>query len=209
MEEIKDLQQHVDTVLSRMETITVADQEGYTAAGEFLRKVKQSVKLVEDHFAEELKAAQDKKREAEAERKAVADQIKTFTDKLNRAERAVKKIMGDYLAEEERKRRQIEAQRRKEEEDRRLAEAEETGNEEILDRPVVTKKEPEPPKLEGTYSVDVWEYEIVDISKINPEFLMPDTTAIGKAVRNMKDKAQSLIGPGVKVTCRKDMRVRV
>ena len=84
----------------------------------------------------------------------------------------------------------------------------EPGHEDILEKPIAVVKS-EAPKVAGTYTVDVWEFEIVDKTKINPAFIIPDEKAIGQVVRGMKEKAQELIGEGVKVTCRKDIRAKV
>jgi len=203
-----DLQKTVDTVLLQMQTLSVKTDEQYIEAGEFLKKCKVTAKTVEEYYSDELSSAQEKKKAAEAERKAVADKIKAFTDKLSAAERTVKRIMGEYQMEQEIRRREAEEARRREEEERRLNEAIETGKEEALEKPIAVKKE-EPVKVSGTYTVDVWEFEIINKAQINPDYLIPDERAIGSLVRSMKDKAQDLLGPGVRVTCRKDIRARV
>lgn len=202
------LQKSVESVISAMELITIENQEQLTEANEFVKKCKVTAKEVEAFFSDDLSAAQEKKKAAEAERKAVSEKIKFFTDKLDKAERAIKNKMSAYLTEQERIRREEEAKKRAEEEARRIETAIETGHEEILDRPVAIVKEPEPELAQGTYTVDVWEYEIIDKTKINAEFLIPDEKGIGATVRSMKERAQSIVGPGVKVTCRKDIRTR-
>lgn len=57
----------------------------------------------------------------------------------------------------------------------------------------------EPPKVTGISSREVWKFEIVDPSKINPQFLMPDEKKIGAQVRALKGDAASIIGAGVRV----------
>lgn len=205
----KELQKSVDTVLAEMDRITIDSDEHYEQAGSFLRKVKQTAKVVEDAYTDELEAAKEKKKQAEAERKEVQQNIKYFTDQLERAEKIVKRQMSEYLAEQERKRREAEAKRRKEEEEVRLAQAEETGDERYLDTPVAPKKEPAPPKAEGTYTVEVWKYEITNKAKINPDYLQPNEKAIGALVRSMKGEAQAVLGEGVKVYSEKEVRARV
>jgi hypothetical protein len=44
--------------------------------------------------------------------------------------------------------------------------------------------------------------QIVDASKINPAFMMPDEKKIGAQVRALKGDAAAIIGEGVKVTKR-------
>jgi hypothetical protein len=140
--------------------------------------------------------------------KEVSNKIKLFTDKLDRAERAAKNLMSNFLTKQEAKQRKENEERRRIEEEKRLEIAIETGHEEILEKPIAVVKE-EAPKVAGTYTVDVWEFSIIDKTKINPAFIIPDEKAIGQVVRSMKDKAQALLGEGVKVTVRKDIRARV
>lgn len=206
---MNDLQKSVDAIIKQMDNIVVDSRDALTAANEFIVKCKQTSKEVENAYSDELTAAQDKKKAAEAERKEIANKIKTFTDPLAKAERTIKNKISAYLTEQQRIRIEEDARRRKEEEERRLETAIKTGHDEVLDKPIVTIKEPEPELAKGTYTVDVWEYEIIDKTKINPEFLIPDEKGIGATVRSMKDRAQAIVGDGVRVTCRKDIRSRV
>lgn len=196
-----EIQKHVDQVLAEMQHIEITDQSSYETAAEFLRKTKQTAKIVKDHFEPERK-------ETYEAYKAVTDTIKMFTDKLNKAERTVKAAMGKWYNEQERKRREIEEQRRREEEERRLQSAIDTGREEVLEKPIVTKKE-EAPKVDGTYTVEVWKFEIIDKSKINPDYLIPDEKFIRQTVNAKKADARSILGPGVKVYSEKEIRSRI
>jgi hypothetical protein len=65
--------------------------------------------------------------------------------------------------------------------------------------PVISR---EAPKVAGLQMREVWEYQIVDASKINPAFMMPDEKKIGAQVRALKGDAAAIIGEGVKVTKR-------
>lgn len=65
--------------------------------------------------------------------------------------------------------------------------------------PVISR---EPPKVAGLQMREVWEYTIVDASKISPAFMMPDEKKIGAQVRALKGDAAAIIGEGVKVTKR-------
>jgi len=200
--ETTEIQKTVDQVLAEMQHIEINDQESYEEAASFLRKTKQTGKTVKDHFEPE------RKRTHEAY-KAVTDQIKFFTDKLSKAERTVKQAMGKYVNEQERKRREVEAQRRREEEEKRLQSAIETGHDEVLDKPIAVEKEPEAPKVDNTYTVEVWKYQIQDVSKINPDYLIPDEKAIGALVRSKKGDAGRILGEGVRVYSEKEVRSRL
>jgi len=206
--ETTELTRSVDAITAKVETLVIETTEAYEATGEFLKNCKKTAKQVEAFYSEDLTAATDKKKAAEAERKEVSNKIKLFTDKLDRAERAAKNLMSNFLTKQEVANRKADADRRKIEEEKRLDLAIETGHEEILEKPIAVVMS-EVPKVEGTYTVDVWGYEIIDKTKINAAFIIPDEKAIGQVVRSMKEKAQELIGEGVKVTCRKDIRARV
>jgi len=55
------------------------------------------------------------------------------------------------------------------------------------------------PKVAGLRLQDSWKFEIVDPSKINRAFLMPDEQKIRKQVLAMKGDAAALIGEGIRV----------
>lgn len=57
----------------------------------------------------------------------------------------------------------------------------------------------EPPKVVGLATREVWRFEIVDASKINAAFLMPDEQKIRKQVAALKGDAAAIIGPGVRI----------
>jgi hypothetical protein len=204
-----EIQKHIDTVLAELRTTEIRSTEEYEAAGAFLRKCKESTKFVQDAFGDELKAAQEKKRQAEAERKEIDAKIRQFTTPLSDAERSVKVAIVRWTTEQERIRREeIEANRRAEQE-RRLAEAIESGKDEILDKPVIVKAETQaPPKIDGTYFVETWKWEIEDIAKINPDYLLADEVKIRKVVGALKADAAKLVG-GIRVWSEKETRVRL
>jgi hypothetical protein len=199
---MNDIKKTVDTVLAEMKTITIIDQESYEAGAEFLKKIKATTKIVEAEYEYEKKATYDAYKEVLAE-------IKAFTDPLSEAEKTIKGIMQKYVAAEtKRKEEAAEKARRMIEEDR-LEKAIATGDESRLERPIdLGKGFTAPPKAAGTYTVDTWKYEITDPAKINSEFMIPDEAAIRRTVQTMKDKAQSLVGEGVRVYCEREIRVR-
>lgn len=208
MGESKDLQKTVDTVLANLQQAKVTDQASLDEANKLLVTCKQTIKTVEDHYSADLEAAQEEKRAAEAKRKAVVGEIDRFRVPLTKAERMVKGQMSEYLREQERQRQEAERKRREAEENRRIDAAINTGREEVLDKPIAVEKEPEPELAKGTYTTKVWKYEIIDKQKINPEFLIPDEKAIGATVRSMKDRAQAVLGDGVRVYSDIDVRAR-
>ena len=59
--------------------------------------------------------------------------------------------------------------------------------------------EREAPKVVGLSTREVWTFEIIDASKINPAFLMVDEKKIAAQVRALKQDAAAIIGAGVRV----------
>lgn len=211
-EETKDLQRSVDSILSEMETMSIGTDEEYTHAGQFLVKVKETIKVVKNHFEPQRKETYQAYQE-------VLSATKAYTDKLDRADKAVNRIMREFMKEKERQRieaekerRRIEEQKRREEEERRLNEAIENGDEEILEEPIDVEPEPEEevavPEIEGVSYFKHWTYEIIDPAKINPEFMVPDKKKIGATVKALKGQAQSILGEGVQVLWEKRISTR-
>lgn len=60
------------------------------------------------------------------------------------------------------------------------------------------------PKPEGVFFRSVWEWELCDIARLKPEFLLPNEKAISALVRSSHQAAESIVGTGaIKVTERK------
>lgn len=194
----KEIGKQVDQVISHIESLEIKSEEEYKEAAEYLRdKVKPSIKLVKDHFEP------DRKKTYEAY-KFVTDQIKEYTGRLERVEKALKKQMSTWYSEQEKKRIAEERARAAEEAERRLQEAVDTGNEEVLEEPYIPEQKPGVEKLSGITYVDTYTFEIEDETKIPREYLMPDVQKIRKFVQAMKDDAKI---DGVKVIKGKSPRV--
>jgi len=192
----------VDEVVAQLGTMKVTTQEQAAEAAGFLRKIKQTGKVIHDVMDPEIKKLYDPY-------KTKTDERKGYLDQLAKAERAVKKMIGDYNAEQARIRAEAERKAREAEEEKRLAIAIETGHEEVLERSVAPVKAPEPEKLEGVYTATVWKWELTDIAKVKPEFLVLDEKKVGALVRSMKGDAQSILGEGIRVFSEQDVRARV
>lgn len=61
-----------------------------------------------------------------------------------------------------------------------------------------------PPKVAGLSFRDTWKFEIVDASKINSTFMMPDEQKIRKQVAALKGDAAAIIGAGVRIWSEKN-----
>lgn len=196
-----DVAKRVEDVVAALETLEVTTPEQEQQAAEFLRKIKQTEKIVVEQY-------EPKKKELYAPYKALLNEIKAYTDKLARVEKATRRAINTYIAEREKQRREAEEKARREEEERRLNAAVDSGREEILDQPVVAQKEPEPERPENTYTVTRWKWEIVEKSKVNPDYLTVDEKAVNAIVRSKKDDAAGVLGPGIRVFSVQEVAVK-
>ena len=115
----QELQKQAQGIELQAEMMTVTDDDGYKAAGEFGRIIKARSADITDFFKPLKDAAFKAHRE-------ICDKEKEMLDPHNSAEKIQKKSMGDYAAEVERKRREEEARIKAEAEaeaQRALAEA--------------------------------------------------------------------------------------
>lgn len=203
-EQSKELvvQQKIDQVIAEIAKKEVTNDEEYTFAAKWLKRNKDTQKFVEQQFEAELEEAKEKKKAAEAERKAVVNKIEKFNKALKESEKSVRRMLESYQAELDRKRRE-EEERRRQEEDKKRKEAEEKGVEPAVEPAVV--EEVAAPKVEGVSYYEHWTYEIEDESKIPREFLMIDEKKIRGYVQSMKGDGNI---PGVKIYSEKKTRVQ-
>lgn len=205
-EESKEVvvQRMIEPVIKKMQQLEVTNDEQFTIAGQWLKKSKETQKIVEEKFGPELEAAKEKKKQAEAERKAAVKKIEQFTNPLKKADDAVRRMISTYQTEQEKKRREEERKRREAEEKKRQ-EAAESGvmAEEPIQEPVPEKKEE--PKVEGVSFYEHWDFEIEDETAIPRRFLSIDEKKIRKYVQAMKGDSDI---PGVRVYMKRKPRVR-
>jgi len=190
------LRQDVDEILDRMDALTIGNDEQFQETGTFLKGIKGKEKEVKEYFEPE-------RAKKYSEYKAVTDQIGTFTEPLGKAEKIVKRKIGDYRTAQEQKRREEEQKRLAElkvqEEDRLLDEAETNGDESILDDEIMLARptlETEIPKMAGISFTEVWHFAIVDVKVIPRDYMIPDERKIRDVVKALKDKANI---PGIRV----------
>jgi hypothetical protein len=189
--------------------LTISSDEDFQSASSFLRvRCKTVLKEINAAFDPIIKAVHAAHKEAVAQKKRVSAPVLA-------AEKVVKGLIADYsrIKEEER--------RRAEEEARRLAR--ELAEKEALERacdleangqsdeaealieepikPMAVVLPIEKPKAEGVSVRKVYRFRVVDATKINPAFLIPDEKKIGQVVRSMKEEAASIIGDGIEVYC--------
>jgi len=168
------------------------------------------------------------KKNLEAHRESLAQKKKKL-DPLVEAEKILKAKITAWDTEQERLRKieaqRIEAENRKKLDDeikRREEEALEQASkmeskemqDMVLENAIETPVEvpnleevPEKEKVQGSSFKINYKYKIIDITKINREFLIPDEVKIGALVRNMKKDAESIIG-GIEVYEEKVANIR-
>lgn len=159
----------------RADALVVTSDEEYQDAAEFLKTLKDQAGKIKDFF-KPLKDA------AHKAHKEVCDREKQMLDPLAKAESDIKKAVGKYLAEQERKRKAAEERARqaaKEEADRRLAEAAALENEgkieeaaaameeaEIIDSATVAVPVAPAAKVKGVSSSKDWEIVGINDAKV-------------------------------------------
>lgn len=63
-------------------------------------------------------------------------------------------------------------------------------------------------RVAGSSFRDHWEFEVIDATQINPQFMMPDEVKIGRIVTSLKADAVGVVGNGIKVTSRRILASR-
>jgi hypothetical protein len=200
-------------------TIRVNNQPTLDVANGFLKNVKTLIGKIDASFDPQIEQAHKLHKSLIAEKKK-------FTAPLEDAERIVKRTIAGYLAEEDRKRREAEAERARietearEEAERKLkavekaeakgdiakaeAIAQEAANTmaaKIDAAPVI----PDAPVASGLSLRKVWKFRIIDAALLPREYLIPDEVKIGRVIRALKDEAKI---PGVSVYSEDDISSR-
>lgn len=181
----------IETALTRAKVFKVTDDATRLKASESRKQVKVWEKEIGAKYDGRIEDLYRPYKELLAERKEYLDTLKTLDG-------IFKKAMEAYDAEQDRIRREAAAI----EEKKRLA-ALASGKPEEAPAPVV---EPAPVvAAAGEYSVEVWEYEVVDFAKVPDEYKALDASKVGQVVKAMKSLTSI---PGINVTSRKDIRQR-
>jgi len=200
-------------------TLKVNDQPTLDKANGFLRGVKSLTAKISETFDPQISKAHEL-------HKSLLIEKKKFTSPLEEAERIIKRTIAAYLDEEDRKRRDAEAERARVEAAARaeaekslkaIEKAEEKGDlakaeaiaqdaankmaERIDAAPVI----PDAPKAAGLALTVTWRFSIQDPTAVPREFLSPDEKKIGLYVKALKSDAKI---PGVKVWSEKSVSAR-
>lgn len=211
----------------RLGTYLKAIKSRWTEIDEARKKLKAPIdaaaKAVQEFFRPPLQTLEQA--EAVAKRKLVAyadEQERIRRDEQRRADEAARKererIEAQAREAERKAREKAEADRRAAEEAAAAGRAEEAAKlaaraaateeraaarvDSLQERaaavvaPVVAR---ETPKVKGITTSTVWDFEIVDPSKLPAAFLMPDEQKIRKTVTALKGDAASVFGDAVRV----------
>jgi hypothetical protein len=207
--EIKEVEAGIAPVVAAANSLAITNTGEYFSATEFLKQIAGQKKKVNETLDPMVKAAHS------AHKEAVALKA-TFTTPLENAERTVKGKISSYQQEQDRIRRaeearlQSEARAKAEEEAMQAAlSAPDPGTaSEILDAAIEAPAPrvyvpPTVPAVSGVSTRKVWQFEVVDQSKVPAEFWILDTPAIGRAVRG---GARDI--PGVRIYSEDSVSVR-
>ena len=205
-----DVKEEIVKVESDALALVITSNETYSNAGELLKLNKGLEKKIKSYF-------KPLKEHAHKAWKVICSAENTEVDKL---QPAIKHLNGEMTkwnieqekirkAEEDRLRREAEAQA---EEERLQAaiEAEKSGNneeaEEILEEPVYVPPpivEKSVPKVDGQTMTTTWKWRLTSIEKVPRQYLTINETAVNGIVRALKDKANV---PGITVYPEHKMR---
>lgn len=202
-----------DALVAQAKEITVTDGETYVTATEQVQALNSVVEDIETLY----------KPFADALYKAHRTVTGLRSGNLAAATTEVKRLKFEreqYAAEQERQRREAAAKAQQEayereqarliEEARQAAAAgDSVAAEAILEEAVTVEVAPvvlpsTTPQVTGTSFRSVWEWTLLDATKLKAEFIQPKDKEIGALVRSMHRSAETLVGAGaISVTERK------
>lgn len=181
------LQTKANDIIDAVEFITINNDSELEEANSILRKIVTLKKAAKAYFDDLKKPFNEGIANLRAKEKA-------FIEPMEKGERAIKNMMLEYNTKVSER---IKAEQKK------LEEAAKQLSASGLD--IVPSVKIEAQKVAGTTTRTRYDFEIVDVNLIPREYLIPDTAAIGKVVRAMKEKTNI---PGIKVKMVKDIITR-
>lgn len=208
--DLNRLESNLAVIRDRVESIVIRTRDDYQAAAEVLTtEIKPFIALIGELFDDNVSNWR-------AGWKAAIAKRKRYLEPIEEIERRIKAAMGEFLTqerrrqEEERQRLLIAQQEAAEEETlQRAKEAMKAGDEDgaeailaSLDdgsvRPVAAPPAiiPRAPKAEGVSGRVSYGFRIVDKSKIDRKFMVPDERSIRQLVKSMGVGAIAVVGEG-------------
>ena len=182
-----ELQEQTNNLLDTVQFITIKNDSELEEANGILRKIATLRKAAKAHFESLKKPFNDAMANLRAKERE-------FLFPMEQGESTIKKLIVQYNAKRDAQLKEEQAKL-----DAMAKQLEGTG------LSVLPSVKLEKPKLQGTSVRNRYDFEIVDPNLIPREYLLVDTTAIGKVVRALKDKANI---PGIKVVVKQDIVTR-
>lgn len=189
--------------VQKYSSLVVTNPDEYQNAGSLLARIKAEIKARLEYW----KPAKKKLDEAHAE---ICKKEKDSIAPLKELEKTVGQKMSLWSEAEEKRRRdeevrlQAEARKKADEDAKRQADLlKKSGRPEEAKAVMQQASVPVPvvvpsavPKVAGLSQRKTWRFKIVDSSKLQRQFLMPDDVAIGSLVRSLGKAAEQVVGPG-------------
>ena len=189
---VEKIEKETDSLVVLAQKMMVETPEGFQGAAEFLKGIKGMMSRVEDEFDENIK-------KAHSTWKGLLAQKNKYLDPLKDAETLIKRKMGDFNNEQERKVREeqakIDLQARKDREtlERKAKEAEAKGNTEKAEElrlraatapvPVVEKAVP---IVSGVRTSKTWKCTLEKPELVENQWKIIDTKAVEAFVKATK-----------------------
>jgi hypothetical protein len=200
MNEITVIENKVNPAIAEAQAMVISNNPQYIKATDFLKAIKALEKEVEAAFDPAIEAAH------RSHKIAIEQKDKYFKPLIN-AEKLIKGKIGDFLAEEERKRKEEEEKLRREAEKKeaelkkKAEAARANGNEKAAEKyeekannVIAPTLAPTVEKVKGVTFSDLWYAEVVDLKLLPKEYMLPDMPKLNKLAEAMKD---SVVVPGV------------
>ena len=204
-EETKEIVQESSDILSDAKTLVIQDDDKFHFVNDLLKTIKGIRNKIDEYFDPAI----TKTRVAWKENIAMK---KKQSEPVEQAERIIKTKIAEYHTKQDQKRMEEERRRqeilREQEEERKLTEAIETGDETILEEPIIVPevKIEDTTKHKGISFSLIWKFRVVNKEKVPEEYKIIDETKVGQIVR--ANKAKTNIS-GIEVYSEKSTRVRV
>jgi len=210
---VSEVEQESSALVREAQGLAVATAQDYEGAAGFLRGIKGMRARIDEAFDPIISAAHRTHREACRQKQKIEAPV-------IRAETEIKGKMGEYLAVEERTRREeearLQAQAKAQEEERRIAEAmalEQTGDHAAAEQAIAAPVDVPPvilptmqARVDGISVRESWKHEITDENAVPREFCSPDPKKIGAHVRSGMTAIKPI--PGVRAWKEKGIAAR-
>lgn len=201
--DVRELTEETNAIVTQAQSLKIVTNVSYQLAGEELQRIKGALKRLDD-VRKAITQPMD------AAKKVVMEFFRAPTEKLELAERQIKKEMQSYtieLARKEEEARQAAEQAANDERERialAAAKAAEEGRHDDADAiaaqvvnvvaaPVVIRQAP---KVAGISTTKVWKFEVTDAALVPREYCIVDEKKVRGVVTALKENA---VIPGVRI----------